>query len=240
MTSTSKNPGRRRALRIVLLLASLVLAVVFVPKLLHLWSAERAIRSLRSDDQAQVRAAEQRLVDLGQAAVGPLLREMKGEECPIRREVARILRTIDARGVVDELAAGLDAADPDERSAAVRHLGVLEAPEAIPLVRPLLEDTDGDVFRQAVITLSFLGDREILPVLRRELVEGRSEQRAAAAYGLGYLEDREAIELLIRSVRRDENPAVRYQTYQALERLGALPEDLVGEGIDGLVEMEGS
>lgn len=231
------KPKARRILKLGLLLASAALLLLFGPRWWQFWQGQKALRGLRSDDPVVVAAAGQALVGMGTSALDLLLVEMASGECPVRSEVARIAREIDADEAIARLATDLGSPDPARRCEAVRLLGVLEAPAAAVPVRPLLADEDPEVFRQAVITLSFLGATAVLPELRRLLVEGHAFQRSWAAYGLGYLGDTASVSLLVRAAESDPGPEVRYQALQALQRLDSVPAGLAGPGgLDAMVE----
>jgi len=89
-----------------------------------------------------------------------------------------------AQALMQVLAAGSDS---DERRAAARLLGTLQAPQSLPLLREVLDKEDDVLLRRAVATgLRQLQVPEALPVLDRLLSNPAEDRmvRLSAAYGL--------------------------------------------------------
>jgi len=96
----------------------------------------------------------------------------------------RAMGDVGAQALMRVLSAGTDS---DERRAAAQLLGALQVPEALPLLRDIL-DKDGDVLlrRAAASALRQLGTPEAASVMERILANPEEDRlvRLSAAYGL--------------------------------------------------------
>jgi HEAT repeat protein len=103
------------------------------------------------------------------------------------RELVEELRgmgDVAGKALMQALAASHDS---DERRAAARLLGALQVPQAVPLLKEIIERDDDLLLRRAAASgLRQLQTPESLPVLERILANGADDRlvRLSAAYGL--------------------------------------------------------
>ncbi|MBI2161739.1 MAG: HEAT repeat domain-containing protein [Candidatus Rokubacteria bacterium] len=91
---------------------------------------------------------------------------------------------VGAQALMQVLAAGSDS---DERRAAARLLGTLQVPQALPLLRDIMEKEDDVLLRRAAASgLRQLQTPEAVPVMERILANSAEDRlvRLSAAYGL--------------------------------------------------------
>ena len=91
---------------------------------------------------------------------------------------------VGAQALMQVLAAGSDS---DERRAAARLLGTLQVPQALPLLRDIIEKEDDVLLRRAAASgLRQLQTPEAVPVMERILANSAEDRlvRLSAAYGL--------------------------------------------------------
>jgi cell wall assembly regulator SMI1 len=110
--------------------------------------------------------------------------------------------------------------DPDERVrwSAVRALGELRDPRAIPGLIRALDDSAEDVATQAAASLGLLKARDAIPALIHALERSRPQTRNTSAWALGEMKAEAAREALTRALD-DPLGMVRQNAAAALERL---------------------
>ncbi|MFP4056339.1 MAG: HEAT repeat domain-containing protein [Candidatus Brocadiia bacterium] len=119
----------------------------------------------------------------------------------------------------DFYVAQLDAPNPAAVATAVRELGKLGKPEAIPLIRPKLDSEHPEVRGAACAALGRLGDEDSLATLRERLGDAHPAVRAGAAEGLAAAADERALPALL-DMLGDPEPRVRHAVVQALGEIG--------------------
>lgn len=96
----------------------------------------------------------------------------------------RAMGDVGAQALMQVLASGSDS---DERRAAARLLGTLQVPQAVPVLRDILEREDDVLLRRAAASgLRRLQTQDSLPIMERMLTDAAEDRfvRLSAAYGL--------------------------------------------------------
>jgi HEAT repeat protein len=111
--------------------------------------------------------------------------------------------------------------DPALRGLAAFRMGKYNAPDAIELVRPVLEDEDESVRRRAATGLALLGEpaQPLLTLIRQAVEDEDADIRVAGIGILGNAKDKQSVELVSKALK-DEVVDVRRTAISALGKLG--------------------
>lgn len=118
----------------------------------------------------------------------------------------------------DEVLAKFDAADWQERYAALDRLAE-STPEALPMLQRALADDNASIRRLAVVYLGDLRSAEAMPLLFTALKDKSVSVRRTAGDTLSDIGDTAAIEPMIESLR-DKNKLVRWRAARFLYEAG--------------------
>lgn len=183
----------------------------------------RLIKQLASEDETVRVQAGEFLIQMGSAAVRPLIEALQNPHYPARPLIASTLGQIGDRRAVEPLIHALKDQDKLVRYHAALALGKLKDQRAIrPLIHSLFDEMPpigSDPFTSDLLTI-----------------------RAAAAQSLGELKAVEAVPAL-KVLLKDENRSVRRAVIQALGQIGsekaiaALREAVWREEDEALVEL---
>jgi len=177
------------------------------------------IAQLRDPNWTISQAGADRLVQLKEAAVPALIKELWNPESEVRRRAALALGQIGDESAVEPLIDVLDAAEDNlVRWAAAVALGDLADSTAIPSLISVLGN-EGWHAGAASEALVKIGKPAVLPLLNK-LSDADYRVRRYAARALSELPDRRASKLLIAALD-DEDTWVRFS---AAEGLGAIGE----------------
>lgn len=184
-----------------------------------------AVRALEDASFPRRYVAAWALGELGDtAAVGPLVRALTRESGEVAKAVARALVRIGPEAV-GPLLPVVPSLGPEGRGYAVRALGELRDPRALPVILPLLAaPADPSGRADAAWALGQLGDprggEALVPVL------GDSDWRARleASRAVGVLEARSAEASLEQLRNADPHPAVREWAARSLAVLRGSPQ----------------
>ena len=189
----------------------------------------RLVESLSgSPDETQerpdVRAGKlQTLIDLGEAAVGPLI---EGLASPHRAYLSRALTAIGTPSIKPLGQVLMRDDDPIRRANAAFTLGRMRATAGVAALIAALGDSEADVRREAATALiNFRDERAVLP-LCDALGDPEPEVRSAVAQALGVQDDVRGVEPLNDVYLRDADVRVRKAAQQSLEHLGYAPSQL--------------
>lgn len=181
-----------------------------------------------------------KLVELGELAVEPLVKELRTAPDPMdRAEAAKALGIIGRPSAADALIEALQKDQGSDlsrvklhywksrakyqvRVAAVAALVQLrDATMVEPLIDALQGDTHSEVRRLAAVHLGKLGDQAAAKPLTQAILSDRAIiVRQAAIPSLVQLVDFAAFEPVAKALRSDKHPTVRLEAARALEQLG--------------------
>ncbi len=167
----------------------------------------------------QKNAAENRLINIKEPAIQPLIAELKGPDRAMRGRAAVLLGKIGGREVLQPLIAALE--DEDACAGAATGLGHLSAREAVPDLIAALKDEDA--VRAAAEALGKIGD--VLAVgplitVMRDFFEDDATH-SAAAKALGLIGASEALAPLKEIMENDKNPLVKDAAREAYNKIKA-------------------
>ncbi len=119
-----------------------------------------------------------------------------------------------------DIATQLDSQNSRDRMIALASLRHVPAPEAVPLIKKVLNDDVLQIRSMAVFALGIKQTEECYPLLV-QLLETETDYglRADAAGALGYLEDPRAFEPLVRAFYEDTHWLVRFSAAVSLGNL---------------------
>lgn len=218
-------------------------------------SAAKGILPYLKDRELGVRSyAMKRLVDLGPAAVDPLVGALEDEEVrwlacgalinignesvgktvlalkhknpAVRSNALFILKQLDARSAVSSVRAALSDPDPSVQVQAVQAVAQFGGEDNLRLVMGKVDSLFPSVRDAAMESLPKFGEAAI-PVLASSLAYGSVEVRVGAVRALGTIGTRDAIAYVGKGLS-DPSPMVRYYACLALGEKGdpAVLEDL--------------
>ncbi|NCO75368.1 MAG: HEAT repeat domain-containing protein [Cyanobacteria bacterium] len=120
-----------------------------------------------------------------------------------------------------EISSKLDSSNSKDRLLALASLREVEAQDAVPLIKKVLNDEMLPVRSMAVFALGIKKTDECMPILVK-LLETDPDYgiRADAAGALGYLKDINAFEALVRAFYEDTEWLVRFSAAVSLGNLG--------------------
>lgn len=192
-----------------------------------------AVRSLADLGFRRRYVAAWVLGELGDpSGVEPLVGALGGSDPETAKEAARSLVKL-GRASVEPLLEALPALGEEGRGYALRTLGEIQDPRAVPAAVAALASTGGRV--DGAWALGKLGAVEAAPALRDLLSDSEWRVRLEAARALGLLEDRASAEALARLRESDPETAVREWAARSLALLtGAVEKyrDARGEWVE--------
>lgn len=219
------------------------------------------IAFLRDRDLAVRSHAMKRLVDLGAAAVGPLIEALADESVRwlasgalinignesirpavlalrhkdpvVRRNALFILRQLEARAAAPAIQEALSDPDPSVQIQAIQTVAQFGGEGALRLVLAKVESRIPSV-RDAAIESLYRFGKGALPALASYLSYGDADTRVAVIRALGAMGLKEAREPLLKALS-DPSPVVRYYVCQVLGEAGdpSVLEELAGRFDDG-------
>jgi len=161
--------------------------------------------------------AENRLIDIKEPAVEPLITELKGKNRAVRGKAAVLLGKIGGQNVLQPLIGALE--DEDACAGAATGLGHLRSRETVGDLIKALQDEDA--VRAAAEALGKIGDvRAVEPLIKvmRDFFEDDAAH-AAAAKALGMIGDAKALDPLKEVADNDKNPLVREAAREAYNKI---------------------
>jgi HEAT repeat protein len=158
----------------------------------------------------------------GDEATAALVQALGDARPSVSRRALEILAE-HGRTIVDEVLA-FAASTPSRagRLAAIELLGLLRAPQAVPLLREAIASTDPDERIKATKAAAAIGDPRLLDSLHALLADGHWEVRCQAARGLGLLGSAASIPFL-QSALGDDQWWVRFRAGIALAEIAGPP-----------------
>ncbi len=170
------------------------------------------INTLYHPDETIRAQAEASLLEVGPAALAPLIEVLAGRHQPPKiRAATGWLR----------LGPSPKAIETDARRRAAALLQRQADPQAAEALHLAARDnTDESVRQAAAVALGERGDRRAVDPLIETLYSLDFETRARAAELLGQLGSRQSVDALIRVMLTDGQPSPRWQAMRALGRLG--------------------
>jgi HEAT repeat protein len=178
----------------------------------------RAIQPLIAALGADVGAvAEKALVNIGAAAVEPLIAALENPDVRVREGAVRALGEIKDPRAVRPLIAALKNGNRVRLTDVLSRIG---APAVEPLVAAL-KNPDVQVREGSVRALGKINDPRTVRPLIAALKDADPVVRAGAARTLGEIKDPRVVEPLVAALR-DPGWAVRHMAAQALGKMGAL------------------
>jgi HEAT repeat protein len=194
---------------------------------------DEAVRALQDRAFPRRYVAAWVLGELGDpAGVGPLVAAVGGSDAESAKEAARSLVKL-GRASVEPLLDALPGLDAAGRGYALRTLGEIQDPRAVPAAVAALASPVGRV--DGAWALGKLGAVDAAPALRDLLSDPEWRVRLEAARALGLLEDRASGEALARLRESDPEPSVREWAARSLALLtGAVEKyrDARGEWVE--------
>ncbi len=142
------------------------------------------VAALGSWDNKTWMQAQKVLERLGPIAAPAIVRALTHPELYVRFHAREILPRFDAKDAVAPLVAGLSMENPVDRISSAEALGAINAVEAAPELRRLLDEIEFDAVATAAKALARLGDAESVPAIRRAL--GRFRRTAETARDLAW------------------------------------------------------
>jgi HEAT repeat protein len=188
-----------------------------------------AAETAGNDDKTR-ESARQRLAELGESAVQPLIDTLRdAKAAPAERQAAQTALMAVGRPAVTGLIKIVDDGDPQVRAAAADTLGAIGDRAATrPLVR-VLADKDLAVRSRVAAALGALRDPESAPALTDVFRKDESlDVRAAAATALARLGCRASVEPLLEGLQT-EPPQMRLASAKALAIMG----EMLASGVRG-------
>ena len=165
-----------------------------------------------------IRRNWQQCVQLGDAAVEPLITALKDSDWRVRQGAAQALGQLGDARAVEPLITALKDSNSDVRQEVTNTLKQLGDARAVEPLIAALKDRDSDVQQGAAQALGQLGDARAVEPLIAALKDRDSNVRQGAAQALGQLGDARAVEPLITALK-DSDWRVRQGAAQALGQL---------------------
>ncbi|MBE9181254.1 HEAT repeat domain-containing protein [Oculatella sp. LEGE 06141] len=121
---------------------------------------------------------------------------------------------------LEQIASQLESENSRDRMVALASLRSVDAADAVPLIKKVLDDDNLQIRSMAVFALGIKQTDDCFPILVK-LLETDADYgiRADAAGALGYLEDLRAFEPLVRAFYEDTDWLVRFSSAVALGNL---------------------
>ncbi len=200
----------------------------------------RLIEQLASEDELVRVQAGEFLIQMGSAAVRPLIEALQNPRCPARPLIAATLGQIGDKRAVEPLIHALKDPDKLVRYHAALALGKLKDRRAVkPLIYALFDEMPpigpdpltGDLMTIRAAAAQALGElkaEEAIPALKVLLTDESRGVRRSVIQALGKIMTREAIEALKEAVWKERDEALlelmirtiaRFPSHQTLETL---------------------
>lgn len=184
------------------------------------------IEALGDEDKKKHDPAADALIDLGEAALEPLVQALKHENAHVRYHAATILGRIGNQRAIEPLNEVLDNEEETDEvclSATVA-LGKLGDLETIEFCISGLEEGDRDERAGSAVALGLIGDKRAVAPLIKALSDPDSNVRSYAAAALGEIGDPEALPALEKLERTTTSIStagrkVREATLNAIRRI---------------------
>lgn len=174
---------------------------------------------LRDEDRAVRQAAIGALTSIGEPAVEALGRCLNEESLQVQEAASEILAGIGDGRVFDPLVKALGSTDWIVRMHAIKALGRIGEPEAVPALVPLLQDKVKAVREEAAGALAAIGTASI-PSLVQALRHEEWLVRLHAVEALGKLKSPDAVEPLLFALFNDHDSAIKEDVVRALGDIG--------------------
>ncbi|MGQ9678761.1 MAG: HEAT repeat domain-containing protein, partial [bacterium] len=181
-------------------------------------SVKSILHSLSPANPGEVNQALNRLIELGDAAIPPLIELLNSENQFVRAISAEVLGTLGNPVAIDHIARLLFDPEVNLRIIAVRALGKIRHIRATEKLIRSLEDPDSKVAGLTANQLELLGELAVEPVFTL-LTHPSAEVRARAIDVLGRLRYQGACEILSRGLT-NKNILIRIVSAQALGEIG--------------------
>jgi HEAT repeat protein len=155
------------------------------------------IHILQNDPEISVRSSAALSLGIigGSRAVPVLTEALSKDDQIVRSSSAHALGRLQDRSAISALTRSLQDEDY-VREAAIRALRTLNAVEALPVLRKLVNCKAIKVRREVIFSLGFLGDSKDLPNLYKALQDKEFSIRVCAAHSLSQLNNRKGIPIL--------------------------------------------
>jgi len=182
----------------------------------------RLTETLQADDPEAQLAAMTALGLMGDpAAARAILAMYAGLERPSDDNVDRAVQALVGVGNALELMAAVEVGDDQVAKVAIRGLGVMRAPEAVPvLARVRRTSADWDRRRLVVIALGLIGTDEAVEYLIEAIEDETGYVRREAVHVLGDFASEAAVQALLARVKSERYQEVRNEIADTLVRIG--------------------
>ncbi len=161
----------------------------------------------------------EKLGELGEEAMEPLLAFLTGEDEMARGNAAKALGKFGDKRAVEPLIAALNDKEEWVRVAAAEALGKLGDERAVEPLIEGLKDKEEWVRAKSAEGLGLIGDKRGVEPLMKVLGDREKQVRGYAAQALGEIGDERAVEPLIDALK-DEKREVRRDAMRALGKIG--------------------
>ena len=181
------------------------------------YKVKKLMKDLRQDENENVqRRAPEVLVEIGEPAVEPLIRELKDKK--VRWGAVKALRNIGDVRAVEPLIRVLKDEDGFIRGYVAEALGTIGDERAVEPLIQALKDKEYDARRDSAEALGKIGEPAVEPLIRA-LKDTCGGVRWGAAKVLGEIGDARAIEPLVQAMKDEEYDVQRYAV-EALVKVG--------------------
>jgi HEAT repeat protein len=161
------------------------------------------------------------LIQIGQAAITPVLAILRHPEPGVRRGAVEVLGKVGAQEASRSLIERLDDPSPEVRQSVVTALGMIRGEGAVDALIHALEDPDPGVRKEAAMMLSSVPDERVVGPLCLALWDPDMTVRWFAAYTLGVLKDARAVRPLCQALS-DRSDNVAHTAADSLVKIGDL------------------
>ncbi|HID08102.1 MAG TPA: HEAT repeat domain-containing protein [Armatimonadetes bacterium] len=194
---------------------------------------EELVQQLGSDDEVTRMQAGEMLVNIGRAAVKPLIAALESHDHPARHMVAATLGYLGDKRAVPVLIEALKDDDHLVRLHAAAALGKLRDTRAVePLIHALFDaasHVDVDPFTGDALTvraaaaqsLGDLRDARAVPALIAALKDPNRSVRRAAVQALAHLRDERAVSALLELLDDENDIHMQQLIVRAIARIGS-------------------
>ncbi|RLE38497.1 hypothetical protein DRJ17_03790 [Candidatus Woesearchaeota archaeon] len=188
------------------------------------WRKSRKVLQISYDQIRELLMENiQKVVDVGEPAVEPLIKALKDENIEVRKRAATALGYIGSERAIEPL---IEVALKDEnwgvRWEAANALRYTGSERAVELLIKALEDENWEIRESAATALgSIKSERAVEPLIEVALKDENRYVREEAATALGSIKSERAVEPLIEVALKDENWEVRWEAANALRYTGS-------------------
>lgn len=178
---------------------------------------DKYIEQLKNENDTVSSNAVKSLIEIGEAAVAPLIEALKGDS-NIRRTIVEVLAQI-GKPAIEPLIEALKDKEGTMRANAAQALGKIGDKKAVePLVK-ILNDQYWGARYSAADALGRIGDAKSVEPLIATLKDEVETVRFSAISALGKIGDKKVVEPLI-EILKDESLLVRIEATRALGTIG--------------------